>query len=195
MISSRAAAILVALAVVFTAPAAAQSPFGFELRGGPSFATRDLGDAALDLGVGFEGTLTFWPMPHTGVYGGWDWHHFGVSDPSFLGDEVDVEETGYAFGLRFEHPLGRPGSTAVALRLGGTVNHIEVEDDGGELVTDSGHGLGWEAMAGFAIPLRGWRVVPSLRFRSLARDLEVDGASTAVELSYFAVEIGFARRF
>lgn len=194
MCTSRAA---LAAAVLFalSTPAAAQSPFGFELRGGPAFATQDLGDAALDLGLGFEGSLSFWPMPHTAVYAGWDWHRFVVSETSFLGEDIDVEETGYAFGVRFEHPIGGPGSTAVALRAGGIWNHIEVEDDAGDLVADSGHGLGWEAMAGFAVPVKGWHVVPSMRFRTLSRDLEVGGAATAVDLTYFAVEVGFARRF
>lgn len=171
----------------------AQSRWRFELGGGAAFATEDLGNTSLGTGFGFEGTVGYRVQPHLWVYAGWDWHRF-PSDASTA--DSDFEETGYAFGLQFEHPIG--GSEAVALRLrgGGTYNHIEVENTAGDLVGDSDHGLGWEAGAGLALRLDDrWQVTPGARFRSLSRDLALGGLGTTADLRYIAVEVGFSRRF
>lgn len=181
--------------LVLSIPAQAQSRFQFELRPGVALPTRDLADASLQTGLGFEGTIGYRFMPHLGVYAGWDWHHFNAKQ-SFAGADIDFEETGYAFGLRFQHPLGgEAGAVALQLRGGGTLNHIEAEDNNGDLVADTGHGLGWEAGAGLAIRLGGWEVVPSARYRALKRDFEIGAVTTSGTLSYVVIEVGFARRF
>lgn len=109
---------------------------------------------------------------------------------------VDFDETGYAFGLQFAHPIGQSESVALQLRAGGIYNHIEMENSGGDLVTDSGHGLGWETGAGLALRLGNhWQVTPGLRFRSLTRDLAIGGPAASADLRYLTVEVGFARRF
>ena len=128
----------------------AQSRWRFEIRGGPAFVTQDLGDAALGTGFGFEGTVGYRFQPHLWAYAGWDWHRFS-DEASFAGSENDLEETGYALGLQFEHPIGRSEAVALQLRAGGTYNHVEIENTAGDLVTDSEHGLGWETGAALAV--------------------------------------------
>lgn len=174
--------------------ASAQSRWSLDLQGGPAFATKDLGDADLGLGLGGDVTLSFRVQPHLWVYGGWSMRQFNA-EQSFAGPDIDVEETGYLFGLRFEHPLGS-SSTDLVLRAGGTVNHLELEDDEGNLVADSKHGLGWEVGAGLALPLgEAWRLTPGVRFRSLSRDIEIGTTTTPVDLRYVGLEVGVSRRF
>jgi hypothetical protein len=166
-----------------------------EIGGGAAFATEDLGDASLGTGFGFEGTAGYRIQPHVWVYAGWDWHRF-PSQAAFTGLDNDIEETGYVFGVQFEHPVGRSEALALQLRAGGTYNHIEIENPAGGLVANSGHGLGWEAGAGLAVRLdEHWQVIPRARFRSLSRNLTVAGATTPADLRYFAIEAAFARRF
>ncbi|MHB1327230.1 MAG: outer membrane beta-barrel protein, partial [Gemmatimonadales bacterium] len=111
---------------------------------------------------------------------------------TFAGTDIDVEETGYVLGLRFEHPLAGAGSPALVLRGGATFVHIEMENTDGDLVADSGHGLGWEAGAGLSLPLgRRWRVVPLVRYRSLTRDIDVGSVTTPASLRYVGLDVGF----
>jgi len=184
---------LALLALPASSPA--QSRVGFEFRAGAALPTQDLADAELQTGLGFEGTIGYRLMPHLGLYAGWDWHHFNAKQ-SFAGADLDFETTGYAFGLRFQHPFrGETGGVAYQLRAGGILNHIEVEDHDGDLVVDTGHGLGFEVGAGLAIPMRGWQLVPGVRYRSLKRDFEIGTTTTPGTLSYLTIDLGFARRF
>jgi hypothetical protein len=191
----RFTSVIAGLALLFAAHATVAQPrFSVEVDAGAAFATQDLGDANLDVGFGFQGTVGYRFLPHLSAYAGWGWHHF-AADESFAGAEVDIEETGYTFGLQFLHPVGA-SSLAYFVRAGGIYNHLEVENAAGDITADSGHGLGWQVAAGLAIPLgQKWRVMPGVRYQALSRDLEVEGASTAVDLTYFSVGIGFSRLF
>lgn len=93
----------------------AQSPFSWEIRAGVDFATQDVGDADLNTGFGFEGTLAYHFMPHLSAYAGWGWHRFSADD-SFAGSSTDFEETGYTFGLHsyIRLELHKPISLSVA---------------------------------------------------------------------------------
>lgn len=190
-------AFTVAAALLHTAPLTAQDRWGFEARAGAAVPTADLGDAELGVGVGFEATLSYRFLDHLSAYAGWDWVHFTSDDSSSLGTDLDVEETGYAFGLRFEHPLrGEAGGPAAWVRAGGTWDHIEVEDDEGRLVGDSDHGLGWEVGAGVAVALgETWKLTPGIRYRALGADLEEGEATTSVDLQYLTFGIGVSRSF
>lgn len=173
-----------------------QNPWTFDVRAGVAVPTQDIGEDELDTGFGFEGTIAYRVLPHLSAYGGWDWHKFG-SEESFAGADADFEETGYAFGLRFEHPFAGESGDGPAFRLrgGATINHLEVEDQNGDLVADSDHGLGWEAGAGITLPLSDdWRLSPGARYRSLSRDLTVGDVTTEVDLRYVALELGVTWR-
>lgn len=178
-----------AAALLLGADAArAQSPWSLELRGGGAVATEDFGDAALGPGVGFEVTARYRVQPHLAIYAGWDWYHFTTDDEG-LGEELDIEDTGYAFGLIFQHPVsGRVGGW---LRGGGIYDHAELENQAGDITVDTEHGLGWEAGAGLSLELGDrWLLTPGARYRSFSRDLEVNGFEGSVDLSYVALEVG-----
>jgi hypothetical protein len=185
------------LALSFIAlPSAAQSQhrLRFELRWGAAVATSKLADASLGTGFGFEGIVGYRIQPHLSVYAGWDWHGF-TADASFAGADNDFEETGYAFGIQFQHPLGSD-DLALQLRAGGTLNHIEIENTAGDMVADSKHGLGWEAGAGVAWHLGNrWQLAPGVRFRSLSRDFRIGAITTAAKLEYLLLDVGFSRAF
>ena len=132
-------------------------------------------------------------MPHLSVYAGWSWNKFG-SDQEFDNPELDFEETGYTFGLQFIHPLGDSKINLLA-RAGGLANHIEVEQ-GNDVISDSGHGFGWQVEGGLAIPFgENWRLMPSVRYRSLSRDLKIETVTTSVDLNYISIGMGVALTF
>lgn len=177
-------------------PAAAQADDGdrwaFDVRGGLAFATDDLGELDLDAGIGFEGTLHLHLYEHVWAYAGWDWFHFSSETAS--GEEIDAEDTGYALGLRWDH--SRPGNVGAWLRAGIVVDHVELEDEEGDLVGDSDHTVGWEAGAGLSLPLSDvWSLTPGVRVRSFDPDLEVEGFGPFGDLTYVAVDVGVSRRF
>lgn len=172
----------------------AQDRWNLDIRGGADFATKELGDADLSVGIGFEATAAYRFMPHTAVYIGWGWNQFNA-DQSFAGADIDFEETGYTFGLQFAHPLG-DSKLKYIVRAGGLFNHIEVENQEGDIIGDSEHGFGWQVGAGLMVPLGNtWSLTPSVRYRALARDIEIDAATTAVDLNYISVGIGISRSF
>lgn len=171
-----------------------QDRWSLEFRPGVSFPTKNLGDTNLKAGYGFEGSLAYRFMPHLSVYGGWSWNRF-ASDQSFAGANTDFEETGYTYGLQFIHPIAT-SKINLLLRAGGLANHIEVENSSGDIIADSGHGFGWQAEVGFATPLgKKWRVQPGLRYRSLSRDIKLNGTTTAVDLNYLSLGVGIVRIF
>jgi len=168
--------------------------FGFELSGGASFATRDLCDADLKTGLGFEGIFHYRFMPHAGVYAGWGWNKFSA-DESFAGNNMDFEETGYVLGLQFKHSFGT-SSVSYYLRAGGLYNHIEIENEEGEITEDTGHGFGWQVAGGVDIPLgRNWSLTPGVKFNSLSRELEIEETTNQLDLNYISVCIGILKNF
>jgi hypothetical protein len=167
--------------------------FGLEIRPGASLATAKLGDAELKPGMGFEGTLQYNFFKGAALYAGWGWNKF-ASEESFAGIDIDFEETGYVMGLRYtyrlpESPLG------LFARAGAVYNHIEVED-GSDIITDSGHGWGWQAEAGVDISFgKGWMLRPGLKYQSLNRDLTVGNTTRNVDLNYMSLGVGISKFF
>jgi hypothetical protein len=168
--------------------------FGFEVSGGASFATSNLGGANLQLGFGGEGIFHYRFMPHLGVYAGWGYNAFS-SENSFAGNEIDFEETGYVFGLQFKHPIGI-SPVSYYVRAGGLYNHIEIENTDGDIIGDTGHGFGWQAAGGVDIPLgRNWSLTPGVKFNSLSGDVNMEGTTTQLDLNYIQVRVGILKKF
>lgn len=172
----------------------AQDKWRLEFRPGANYSTQDIADANLGLGFGFEGTIAYRFMPHLAAYAGWSYNNFAV-DQSFAGTDANFEETGYTFGFQFIHPIGE-SDIKYLVRAGGTYNHIEIENNDGDIIIDSGHGLGWQAEAGIVIPLsEKFSLLPTVRYRSLNRDIDINNVSTSVDLNYLSVGVGLSWSF
>jgi hypothetical protein len=175
-------------------PSAAQNRFSIDLNVGAAIPTAELGGADLKegFGVGFTGNVRV--LPHLHVYGGWDYHRF-VTKQLLAGSEFDIDDTGYAFGAKFQHPV--MPKVDLWARGGGIYNHIEMEEpDGGDIVADSGHELGWEAGGGAAIMItESFSIMPGARYRTYAADLTVGQTTLPVDLSYVTAEVMFSWKF
>lgn len=187
--------ITVALAIIFTInQSIAQDRWSLELRPGVNYATQDISDADLGLGFGAELTVAYRFMSHLAAYAGWSYNNFAV-DQSFAGTDASFEETGYTFGLQFIHPIGET-EVKYLVRAGGTYNHLEIENSDGDITIDSGHGLGWQAEAGLVIPLsEKFSLLPSIRYRSLNREISINNTTTPVNLNYFSAGVGLSWAF
>lgn len=189
--------LLITIMTLFALNATAQnneSRWAFELSTGASYATADIGDANLNAGPAIEGTFYYRFMEHTGIYLGWGWKKFGV-DHSFAGNNMDFEETGYTYGLQFKHPLAQTGLSYV-VRAGGNYSHVEIENNDGDIVSNTGHGLGWQAAGGIELPLgRSWTLIPSLKYSSLSRDFGSGADEFNSKLNTVSTQIGFCKNF
>lgn len=171
-----------------------ETRWGFELNGGASLATGKPGNTSLNPGFGFEGVFIYRFLPHTGIYAGWGWNQF-TADASFAGNDVSFEETGYVLGLQFKHPVGH-SSLAYYFRAGGLYNHIEIENKAGDIIGDSGHGLGFQLAGGIDYSLgKNWSITPGLKFNYLSRDIELEGTTTHLNHNYLMLRIGIIKNF
>ena len=172
--------------VLAAAPATAQNRFSIDLNAGAAFATEKMAGSDLQDGLGFGFAANVRVMPHMHIYAGWDYHRFAAK-PLLFGAE-DLDDTGYAFGAKFQHPV----MTKLDLwaRAGGIYNHIELEDDAGDLIADSGHELGWEAGGGAAFMVTDrLSIMPGARYRTYSADLKVGSTTTPVDLTYLTAEV------
>jgi len=168
--------------------------FGFEFNGGGSIATKEIDNAGLKPGFGFEAAFHYRFMPHLGVYAGWGWNRFGA-ETSFAGNDVCFEESGYVFGLNFKHPIST-SKLAYYVRAGALYNHIETENAEGGFVNDSKHGFGYQLAGGIDINLgKNWSLTPGLKFNSLSRDTEFEGETKSLDYQYISARIGIVKRF
>lgn len=165
-----------------------------EFRPGVNFPVSENG---LKTGPGFGLNIGYNFMPHLGATVGWGWNKFKSDDNFFItGNKYDLEETGYSFGLQFIHPFSTNSNISYLIRLGGTYNHMEVENSGGDLVRDSKHGFGWEAGAGIDIDFgANWSLRPQIGYRSLTRKMEAEAFSTDFDLNYITLGFGIAKSF
>ncbi len=179
------------------------SRWAIEFTGDGAFPTGKLGGAKLETGFGLGANVQARIQRHLFAYAGWEWHRF-TSDELVVSQTIDVEETGYTFGLRFAHPFSGEATVSGArrfvpgywLRAGGLVNHIELENEDGDLISDTKHGLGWEAGAGVTLPITDRvALTPGVRFRALPRDLTLGPTTRAVTLNYVIASVGLTLAF
>jgi opacity protein-like surface antigen len=181
--------------IVFNSLTIAQeNRFSFELNTGASYATRSLGGTDLNIGGGFEGIFAFKLMPHVQLLGGWGWNKF-TAEESFAGPEMDFEETGYIFGLQFKHPIPK-SDLLYFVRFNGLYNHIEIENNDGDIIDDTGHGIGWQIASGIAIPVNSkWTLTPGIKFNSLNRSIESTSYSKSLQQNYISLRVGMEYKF
>ncbi|WP_395047090.1 outer membrane beta-barrel protein [Flavobacterium sp.] len=151
-----------------------------------NFATQDLDNIKLNTGFGAEATVGYRVQEHLSAFVGWSWNTFPSKD---LPSKLDFDETGYSFGFQFNHPISTYNLNYI-VGLAGIYNHIEVENDNGDIISDSGHGLGWQAETGLSYEInKSLRVAPTIRYRSLSRDIIFGTISTPVNLNYLAFNL------
>jgi len=168
--------------------------FAFEVSAGPSMATHEPVNAIFVNGLGFDGILHYRVKNHLGVYAGWGWNQFNMRT-SFAGDDMDFEETGYIFGLQYKRPFALHNSSWF-LRAGGLYNHIEIENENGEIMQDTGHGLGFQFTLGFEVPLgSSWSISPVVKYNNLSRDVLVEGDPEGMNFNYLSMRIGILKKF
>lgn len=185
---------IVLLLTVYTA--GAQKKWCVELRSGVNFPAKELGDANLKTGFGFEGNITYRIMPHLAAYAGWGWNKFSANQ-SFVGNNVDFDETGYSFGLAYFIPI-KNSVVNYMIRGGGIYNHIETENSSGKIINDTGHQLGWRLGTGVTIPLTNNNklfLIPEVSYRSLASEIKTGNETTSVNLRYVSAGIGLTYAF
>lgn len=179
---------------LFSNFSSAQNPWSIEVRSGVNFATKNLGNADLKTGFGVEGTVNYRFIPSLSAYAGWGWNKF-TADQSFAGTKNDFEETGYTLGLQYFHAL-KNSRLSFLVDAGGIFNHIEVENNNGDIISDSGHGLGWQTGFGLSIPMgERFSLIPAVRYRALSRDLTIGESKSVVDLNYVSGGIGLSWSF
>lgn len=168
--------------------------FGLEISGGPSFATSEFAEG-IRMGFGFDGTIHYRFLNHTGVYAGWGENWF-TTETSSSDSNRDYEETGYVLGLQFRHPL-KGDRSSYFLRAGVLYNHIEVENDNGDILEDTGHGPGFQLAAGFGFDLgSSWSLTPVLKYNHLTRPLDsAESSPVDTNFNYITLRIGIQKLF
>jgi opacity protein-like surface antigen len=171
-----------------------EKKFGFELSSGASFATRQLAGTDLKTGFGFEGIFHYQFMSHLGAYAGWGWNRNSAKE-SFAGSKTDFEETGYVFGLQFKQPIGNSPASWYA-RAAGLYNHIEIENEAGDIIFDTKHGFGWQLAGGVDVNLgRNWSLTPGIKFNALNKTADFEGVSKELNLNYLSARVGILKKF
>jgi hypothetical protein len=176
--------------LAFTGFAQAQNSIHATFRPSVNFPTESPGDVELKNGGGFEAIVSYRFIPALGVYAGWGWNTFGIKK-SVGNSNATCEETGYSFGLQSVHPLSSKSNVDLIFNVGAILNHIETENDAGDIVADTGHDWGWQADAGLSIPLNyRWQIIPSIRYHALSASTTAGGIETSSHLRYFSVGVG-----
>lgn len=170
-----------------------EKKFGFELSSGPAIAPGKLGGATLNTGYGFEGIFRYRIISCTDIYAGWGWNHFGAEN-SFAGNNVSFEETGYVLGLQCIHPV--VDGVSIYIRGGALYNHIEIENESGELLYDTGHGFGFQLATGIEIGIgSNWSINSGVKLNSLIRKVDIEDVSTSLNLNHISMNIGIVKKF
>jgi len=168
--------------------------FGLEFTGGVSLATKELNNTSLNAGGGLEFLLHYRFMPNFGAYAGWGWNNLSAEN-SFAGNDISFEETGYIFGLQYIRQIGN-SSFSYYLRAGGLYNHIETENAEGNIINDTGHGLGFQLASGLNYHLsNNWYLTGGLKFNSLSRETDFGSTSINLDYQYVSMRIGIIKQF
>ncbi len=167
----------------------AQQTCDMALRSGVNFPIKSLGNTKLEMGLSFEATLAYAFTEHIAAYAGWGLNAFDEKAED-NGLRLHFEETGYTFGLQYKHEFGPGSNYKYMLGAGGTYNHIETENTNGDIINDSGHGIGWQLEAGLGIQISDRaQLIPSIRYRELSRVMTTEGITSTTDLNYISAGI------
>lgn len=171
-----------------------QDRFSAEFRPGLSFPLDDMAGSKVNTGFGFDLIAVYEVLQDVGIYAGWGWNKFSA-DNAYVTRRIDIEESGYTAGIQYKHRLYN-SSFSYLIRGGAVYNHLELEDNEGDLIADSGQGIGWQAEAGISYEIGNkWDLRPTMRYRSLPGDIEVYNGRISVDLQYISLGLGLAKKF
>lgn len=180
--------VVVGLAVLAPAAVQAQTPFSVEAQAGVVVPMGDFADDFATTGFGFAVNAAYRVMPMLDVYAGYSWQRFGADDGEFEDVDVDIDDSGFAFGGRLLFPgtgldpWVRAGLILHQLKLSGS-------EGGFSASFTSDRSLGFEAAAGLAFPVAPRvSLTPAITFRTYSPDFE--GESSDESIQYIGVHLG-----
>lgn len=81
-------------------------------------------------------------------------------------------------------------------RGGALYNHIEIENEDGDILEDSGHELGLQLAAGIDINLgKNWSLTPGVKFNSLSCDVDNNNQNVKLDQNYLQFRVGILKTF
>jgi Outer membrane protein beta-barrel domain len=174
--------------LLFSNKATAQNNWSVSVRGSANFILYKFGGADLKNGFGGDATIAYQFIPKFQIYAGWGWNKFSA-DNLFDNYNIDIIETGYRAGLQFTSPFGA-SKIKYLIGAGGLYNHLEIEKSDGEIIEDSGHGLGGQVDVGIVVPLGNrCNLTPTIRYQSFIRNLKNGTRTTSVDLNYVSTGV------
>ena len=169
--------------VVIVIQTQGQDKWSLSFEPGINVPTTEFVQTDLKTGYGGDVELSYHFTNFLSVYSGWGWHHF-TTDESFLGSNIDIENTGYSVGLEFKYPT-TSSIVTYTVGMGAVYSHIEAENWMGIIIGDTGHTFGPQVEAGISIDLgRHIIIKPFGRYRSIETDLDLDQIVTPVTLAF-----------
>lgn len=172
-----------------------QHRIGVTFRPGISFATTEVYNADISWGWGFEGSVSYRVLPHIAAYAGWGWNTFSA-DVSFAGNDVHLQESGYAMGFRFIHSFGHELPFDYFLKGALIISHLEIENRERDNVAESGYGAGFQVEAGLSFEVgERWHLIPGVKYQTLSREIAFEGLRYPVDLNYLSVGVNVCRTF
>lgn len=186
--------LIVSAILLFSSTLKAQEKWSVEFRPDLNFPTRDVGDIDSKIGFGFDLTGAYNLMPHLAVYGGWGLNQFKGNSASST-DNFSFEERGYTFGFQIIRQISTSPFSYLA-RAGAVYNLIKLENNTLGIYESTSHGFGWQVELGISYEFaHNLSLRPSLRYRSLSREMEIANVSTDLKLDYISFGIGLAWEF
>lgn len=179
---------------VFSFNSFSQTRWSAEFRPGLNFPTENIAGASVSTGFGFDITIAYNFIPALGAYAGWGWNEFRA-DEELGSTYLDLDEKGYVFGLQLLLPLGDSGLSYM-LKGGGIYTQFALEDIDSTIIGKSGYGLGWQLETGIDFMIStSWSLRPGIRYRAFSREMDLEGENVIVNLNYFSIGLGLAKRF
>ena len=188
---------LLAAIPAFATSVSAQQPWSVELRAGGAFPTVDMvGDLGTGNGIAIEGNVSYDLLPFLGVFVGWDWVGF-TPENSFAGTDIDFEGTGYLAGVQYQRAVTEALPFEIWLRAAVRYDHLELEDDAGDIVAGTDRDVGLDVGLGFSVDINDtWAVTPGVRYRAVTHDVQTSPSRTdEAEFRHVIVDVGVAYRF
>ncbi len=172
----------------------AQHKWAVELRPALNSPTLDLGNTEVVGKLGMEGIVTFQVTDRLAIFTGRSWNKFHCKQ---LDDSIDLDfsEIGFSYGIAYSRPIGASDIRFV-ISGAGLLSHTKALDSKDRVIASKRYGLGWQLESGLLIPIGNrWQIHPSIRYRSLLRDMPIESLSKTMEFRYISVGIGIAMKF